>query len=184
MSALPPPFFGPPPSAAADPEKKSHEATWMMIGGGVGAVVAAFLPWYTVGAFTLNGTSGDGQITMVLGVILALLGFLRKNGRSSPIWLAIIVAGLIIAIGGYHLGTNSDDELVSVGVGVYATIAAGFFGIIGSTIARQNPVVTVQSTTPVAGWYADPAGEAQRYWDGTSWTEHTAEPPATTPLSR
>lgn len=32
---------------------------------------------------------------------------------------------------------------------------------------------------PAAGWYADPAGgPAQRYWDGTAWTEHLAPAPA------
>jgi uncharacterized RDD family membrane protein YckC len=31
---------------------------------------------------------------------------------------------------------------------------------------------------PPAGWYPDPAGqEAQRWWDGTSWTVHTGMPP-------
>ncbi|MBK5222100.1 MAG: DUF2510 domain-containing protein [Acidimicrobiia bacterium] len=28
-------------------------------------------------------------------------------------------------------------------------------------------------TTP-AGWYQDPSGDGQRYWDGESWTEHVA----------
>ena len=32
------------------------------------------------------------------------------------------------------------------------------------------------SDTPPAGWYPDPQDASrQRYWDGTSWTEHTAE---------
>jgi len=25
-----------------------------------------------------------------------------------------------------------------------------------------------------AGWYPDPAGQGQRYWDGSGWTTHTA----------
>ena len=33
--------------------------------------------------------------------------------------------------------------------------------------------------TPPAGWYADPSGAGQRWWDGTRWTEHVA--PASTP---
>lgn len=32
------------------------------------------------------------------------------------------------------------------------------------------------SDTPPAGWYPDPQdGARQRYWDGTAWTEHTAD---------
>lgn len=32
------------------------------------------------------------------------------------------------------------------------------------------------SETPPAGWYPDPQdAKRQRYWDGTAWTEHTAE---------
>lgn len=31
------------------------------------------------------------------------------------------------------------------------------------------------SETPPAGWYPDPQDDTkQRYWDGSSWTEHTA----------
>jgi hypothetical protein len=35
------------------------------------------------------------------------------------------------------------------------------------------PPEQVEHVTP-AGWYPDPEGEGQRYWDGTRWTEHTA----------
>lgn len=32
------------------------------------------------------------------------------------------------------------------------------------------------SETPPAGWYPDPQDSSrQRYWNGTAWTEHTAE---------
>lgn len=32
------------------------------------------------------------------------------------------------------------------------------------------------SETPPAGWYPDPQdSNRQRYWDGTAWTEHTAD---------
>ena len=32
------------------------------------------------------------------------------------------------------------------------------------------------SDTPRAGWYPDPSDpQKQRYWDGTQWTEHTAD---------
>jgi uncharacterized RDD family membrane protein YckC len=39
--------------------------------------------------------------------------------------------------------------------------------------------VTAQSAPP--GWYADPAGGGQRYFDGTTWTAHTAPYAVATP---
>lgn len=35
---------------------------------------------------------------------------------------------------------------------------------------------TAVSDTPPSGWYPDPQDSTrQRYWDGTTWTEHTAD---------
>jgi Protein of unknown function (DUF2510) len=36
----------------------------------------------------------------------------------------------------------------------------------------------VASQPPPAGWYQDPRGQGQRYWDGRQWTEHTHPAPA------
>jgi Domain of unknown function (DUF4333)/Protein of unknown function (DUF2510) len=32
------------------------------------------------------------------------------------------------------------------------------------------------------GWYQDPQGAGQRYWDGTAWTEHVAPAQAAAPI--
>ena len=43
---------------------------------------------------------------------------------------------------------------------------------------------------PAPGWYSDPQGPGQRYWDGTQWTEHRAPaapgppPPQATPRKK
>jgi hypothetical protein len=34
-----------------------------------------------------------------------------------------------------------------------------------------------QPGPPPAGWYPDPGGHGQRWWDGSRWTEHYAPPP-------
>jgi hypothetical protein len=45
-------------------------------------------------------------------------------------------------------------------------------------------VETAVSDTPPAGWYPDPQdANRQRYWDGTAWTEHTADGTPQAPAS-
>jgi len=41
------------------------------------------------------------------------------------------------------------------------------------------PGQSTATGSPAAGWYADPAGDGQRWWDGIQWTEHVM--PASTP---
>jgi hypothetical protein len=57
-------------------------------------------------------------------------------------------------------------------------------GVIILVIARTQDKSRATGATPVqparqlppAGWYEDPGREARlRWWDGTRWTEHTAE---------
>jgi Protein of unknown function (DUF2510) len=41
----------------------------------------------------------------------------------------------------------------------------------------------VAAEPPPAGWYKDPRGQGQRYWDGRQWTEHTHPAPAQQPAA-
>lgn len=45
-----------------------------------------------------------------------------------------------------------------------ADAALGSAGGVGTQTAASQP----------AGWYPDPNGGGQRYWDGQAWTEHTS----------
>lgn len=39
----------------------------------------------------------------------------------------------------------------------------------------MDPIENSGAPTPAPGWYPDPSGApAQRYWDGHSWTSHSA----------
>jgi hypothetical protein len=38
--------------------------------------------------------------------------------------------------------------------------------------------VSPSQPPPPPGWYPDPRGQGQRYWDGNDWTDHWAPPPA------
>ena len=34
--------------------------------------------------------------------------------------------------------------------------------------------ISMEGMAAAPGWYADPSGVGQRYWDGRTWTTHTA----------
>lgn len=36
------------------------------------------------------------------------------------------------------------------------------------------PLATVPAISPIAGWYPNPNGPGQRFWDGRAWTDHLA----------
>jgi hypothetical protein len=38
-------------------------------------------------------------------------------------------------------------------------------------VAPSEPAATA---SPAPGWYPDPNGQGQRYWDGNAWSDHTA----------
>jgi hypothetical protein len=46
---------------------------------------------------------------------------------------------------------------------------AGSLGSLGGLVS-QSP--SPQPAAPPPGWYQDPDGQGQRWWDGTQWTEH------------
>lgn len=88
-----------------------------------GAIVSAFLPWLQVrtglGTFSVNGVDGDGQITLLAGIVG--LGAMWKAGR----WLigAAICGAIIGGIGIWHY--YSDREEFEIGIGLYGTAAGG-----------------------------------------------------------
>jgi hypothetical protein len=85
-------------------------------------------------------------IVAVSGLLLALVGF------------AVFIAGSV----GVGMGLLAIGWLIAIGFGAVAVVAL---------LRRATPVA--QAMPP--GWFPDPSGQAsQRYWDGTTWTDHTA----------
>ena len=141
-------------------------------------------------------TSG-GPTTLVFAALIgglsapaALLPRSPKPLRVPLVSIAAFFALLMAALGLYW--AVGIDNLVgsSVGVqgagwGVWLTAigaVSAFLATIGLTIAtvRSRRVIAgVDAGAGVgvahpAGWYPDPSGgRLQRYWDGSSWTQHT-----------
>lgn len=121
----------PPPPPSATPVRTTGEK--LVLGGAVGLVIGAFLPWATVGPFDVAGTDGDGVLTLLIGLVVAALAWSRKAPRLI---IALIV--LAVVIGLYDLVdvgrvAGGDEELfdVSIGIGLIITVAASIVAVVG-----------------------------------------------------
>ena len=126
--------------------------------GAAMVLVGSLMPWATVttafGSITASGTDGDGQMTLVIGVILIVLiaGKLASSGKASLLNILIVLAALAaLAIAGYDI-SNVQEAVdaaapfgsASVGAGLYV-VALGailsFFGASGGG-TQQNAADT------------------------------------------
>jgi hypothetical protein len=116
----------------------------------VALIVGALLPWATASAGFISvskaGTDGDGVITLILGVVIALLALFAW--KPQPHQLAVIVGvGAGLAAGGvaiYDIVNVSDavntaqtqSALVhaSVGSGLYVTAVGAGIAIFGALV--------------------------------------------------
>ena len=115
----------------------------MIAGLGALTFVFAFLPWITIGALSVNGIGGDnvggakdGTITLSLGVVCVLAGLVRALSHRPGGWqlampIVSLVMGVFITLTALvDIGDVSDTPdagflVVSVGSGLYLTLAAG-----------------------------------------------------------
>lgn len=98
----------------------------------VGIVIGAIGPWWTTFLVDIAGTEGDGQITLLLALISAVIVLLKPAG--SRLLLVAVVCGVLCAIVGiYDLVTVSSEnqelfgqevDLVSPGWGLWLTVIA------------------------------------------------------------
>jgi hypothetical protein len=105
----------------------------LRIAAGIGIVIGAFLPWVQILGIGVAGTHGDGQITLILGIVIVLVSVTTKR------WGAIIatIAGAICAITAFADMTNV------AGSGLYLTLAGGLVAT-GAGIAaiRRRRAIT------------------------------------------
>jgi hypothetical protein len=104
-------------------ETKTRNFVWGL-GSAAAVIVGAIGPWAAFGPFSASGTSGDGQITLVLGLVaLALIYFDRAMVGVFVIGVVVTLIGIADTIS----VSSIDDEIVSpsAGWGVILTAAAG-----------------------------------------------------------
>jgi hypothetical protein len=91
----------------------------VIIGSAALAIVAAFLPWASVFGITASGIKGDGVITLVLGILGAVVILANRGGRKAFAGSQLILGGLVLVVGIYH----ANDAFAAIGV--YLTLLAG-----------------------------------------------------------
>lgn len=141
----------------------------ILIGAGLTAL-GSFLPWLTatapfVGTISTSGLDqgGDGVITLVLGIVLALTGFAllqRREPTRRLAWLTV-AAGLgaagVAAIDllnvqvraamlktDLELSQNmfADSVTISAGMGLYAIMLGGFLALAaGAMVLKRTSAV-------------------------------------------
>jgi hypothetical protein len=140
--------------------------SWVAFGGGLAAVVGAFLPWARVLVFTVNGTDGDGQLTLAAGVVAAAVAAPVALGHANKLaHIATVLCGVgVLFVGIYDLTNLRDfddeaaDDLFSVevtpGAGLYLTVAAGATMTIAglaAAVAREDRTASAWAPSPPYG---------------------------------
>jgi len=134
--------------------------------GAIVILVGSIMPWGRVttvfGTMTINGTEGDGVITIVLGGILLLVALAHKGTPGKLYSVAGVVLALIalyvsgatmLRMGGAAAGIDSEYASAGVGSGVFVTIVGSILAAIGSSkkIADAAPEQDAEVIAPDAG---------------------------------
>ncbi len=128
--------------------------------GGCLMVLGSLFPWAQVvsvfGTVTVNGTEGDGKITIVLGLVVAVLGLLAIANRRAKLHILVPILGLVG--GGIGLldllNASSKFESVasdgfvhpSIGIGLYLVILGGIATLVAALFGATNRSVPATNT--------------------------------------
>lgn len=140
--------YGYPQPAAA---RMSQPLTgWLLLGTAVLVIIGSLTPWVTIHIFdqsaTIDGTTGDGKLTIFCGGIVAVTGLLigLRQGRLWTSIVALVFAVVTVLIGFADLGNISQlygpakdfpDSVFSVGFGLWLVLIGGVAGLVLSIVA-------------------------------------------------
>lgn len=140
------------PASGASLSQAARAIGWGISAAGVLCVLAAFLPWLSIGLLSVPGTQGDGQITLVLGLIAAGIGLGRGLANRFSGWqiaipaVSLILAMGVCAVGFYHLVDIRNEPAgpfgiaLEPGIGLQLTCLGGLGLLIASVagLAKFN----------------------------------------------
>ena len=125
------------------------------IGGGVLAVIGAFLPWASFMGMSVNGLDGDGAITLILGAAAGAVILLREWEQVDQIGVGVL--GLL-TLGIGYMDYSDIDSLasgsqtsglslsISPGIGLYLTILGGILMLAAAALGYRDAQQPSRST--------------------------------------
>jgi hypothetical protein len=118
---------------------RTNSAIALMAGGALLAI-GSFLAWGTFLGISVTGMDGgDGWFTLIAGVAVAALGYLTFTGKSYPSWLAWVAVAVSAAVALINFFDIAGDELISVGIGMYAMLVGVVIAAVGLVMGRRTP---------------------------------------------
>lgn len=97
----------------------------IILGAAIGIVIGAVLPWVTAGPFSVNGTSGDGKLTLLAGIIIAICAV-----AGGALWAAGIGGFIVFLVAAYDL-----QQLSAIAPGPFGLRAEAGSGLILTLLA-------------------------------------------------
>jgi len=135
-SVASPPVVQPATSATAD----RPLIRLIAVLGAIAIAIGSFTPWASVSAsfmsVDVNGTEGDGVITLVGGIVILGLVFSRKH--LAGIIVGIITGGILLSDLGSVADLVNDDDFatVSVGWGLYLATAGAVVAVVALILLK------------------------------------------------
>ena len=114
----------------------NEPARWVLVGAGALLALGSFLPWAQAGIFSLPGTRGDGVLTLIAGVFMLMIAFIK---RSSVIpGLAAFGLSLFSLWIVANVFSNFADTPDAIGAGLLVTGLGGIVGLFGGVRAWNH----------------------------------------------
>lgn len=117
------------PTDGADAVPATDPARWLLMVAGAITALGSFLPWAQAGIFSLAGTDGDGVLTLIAGILIVAIGFVKR----STVIPGIAALGLSVfslwVVGSVFSNFETTPE--NLGAGLFVTGLGAFIGLFG-----------------------------------------------------
>ena len=120
--------------------------------GGAALILGTLMAWATVstaasGTISISSTEGDGEVVLVLGVVIVVLAGLDLVRPGRWWWIGVAVAAGLALLNGvidfFNFSENIQAEdveggVVSVGAGLYVVLLGAAVALVGALLRERS----------------------------------------------